>query len=103
MGKRRLTSRQRRQRAKIIRNRVITLAVVLMLAAAAMAPALREQLMQVIGRGIHAVQAFTALREGETVIVLEPIALYMIMANVRRANGSGSTKWAFPAQSGRKT
>ena len=93
MGKRRLTSRQRRQRAKIIRNRVITLAVVLMLAAAAMAPALREQLMQVIGRGIHAVQAFTALREGETVIVLEPIALYALQLGVYDNGERAQSEW----------
>ena len=93
MGKRRLTSRQRRQRAKIIRNRVITLAVVLMLAAAAMAPALREQLMQVIGRGIHAVQAFTALREGETVIVLEPITLYALQLGVYDNGERAQSEW----------
>ena len=93
MGKRRLTSRQRRQRAKIIRNRVITLAVVLMLAAAAMAPALREQLMQVIGRGIHAVQAFTALREGETVIMLEPIALYALQLGVYDNGERAQSEW----------
>ena len=82
MGKRRLTSRQRRQRAKIIRNRVITAALVLMLAAAAMAPALREQLMQVIDRSIRAAQAFAVMREGETVVTLEPIALYALQLGV---------------------
>lgn len=82
MGKRRLTSRQRRQRAKIIRNRVITAAIVLMLAAAAMAPTLREQLMQVIDRGVRAAQTFAVMREGETVVTLEPIALYALQLGV---------------------
>ena len=82
MGKRRLTSRQKRQRAKIIRNRVITAAIVLMLAAAAMTPTLREQLLQVIDRGVRAAQTFAVMREGETVVTLEPIALYALQLGV---------------------
>ena len=94
MGKRRLTSRQRRQRAKIIRNRVIATAVVLMLAAAAMAPKLREQLIQAIDRGIHAAQTFAALREGETVIVLEPIELYALQLGVYDNGERAQSEWA---------
>lgn len=56
--------------------------VVLMLAAAAMAPTLREQLIQVIDRGIRAAQAFAVTREGEAIVTLEPLALCALQLGV---------------------
>ena len=54
MAKRRLTSRQKRQRTKKIRNRVILALAVLALTSAAMAPELRAYLNAKIRRGVQA-------------------------------------------------
>ena len=67
MAKRRLTSRQKRQRTKKIRNRVILALAVLALTSAAMAPELRAYLNAKIRRGV---QAFADLRAQEIEVTL---------------------------------
>ena len=59
MAKRRLTSRQKRQRTRKIRNRVILILALLSLASAAMAPELRAYLTAKIHSGV---QAFADVR-----------------------------------------
>ena len=70
MAKRRLTSRQKRQRTKKIRNRVILALAVLALTSAAMAPELRAYLNAKIRRGV---QAFADLRAQDRKRVLPQI------------------------------
>lgn len=104
MAKRRLTSRQKRQRTKKIRNRVILALAVLALTSAAMAPELRAYLNAKIRRGV---QAFADLRAQEIEVTLPERRIYALqlgcltMGKAPKANGKGSRRWAFPASFGR--
>lgn len=79
MAKRRLTSRQRRQRTKKIRNRVLLALAVLALASAAMAPELRAYLTAKIRGGA---QAFAELRAQEIEVTLPERKLYALQLGV---------------------
>ena len=75
MAKRRLTSRQKRQRMRKIRNRVLLALAVLALASAAMAPDLRAYLTAKIRGGV---QAFADLRAQEVEVTLPERKLYAL-------------------------
>ena len=79
MAKRRLTSRQKRQRTKKIRNRVILALAVLALTSAAMAPELRAYLNAKIRRGV---QAFADLRAQEIEVTLPERRIYALQLGV---------------------
>ncbi len=79
MAKRRLTSRQKRQRMKKIRNRVLLALAVLALASAAMAPDLRAYLTAKIRGGV---QAFADLRAQEVEVTLPERKLYALQLGV---------------------
>ena len=79
MAKRRLTSRQKRQRTKKIRNRVILALAVLALTSAAMAPELRGYLNAKIRRGV---QAFADLRAQEIEVTLPERRIYALQLGV---------------------
>lgn len=104
MAKRRLTSRQKRQRTRKIRNRVILTLALLSLASAAMAPELRAYLTAKIHSGV---QAFADLRTSEIDLVLpeKKIALLQLAClttgRARRVSVRGWPDWACHAPSGR--
>ena len=104
MAKRRLTSRQKRQRMKKIRNRVILALAVLALTSAAMAPELRAYLNAKIRRGV---QAFADLCAQEIEVTLPERRIYALQLGVfdngesAESDGKGSRRWVFPASFGR--
>ena len=79
MAKRRLTSRQKRQRTRKIRNRVILILALLSLASAAMAPELRAYLTAKIHSGV---QAFADLRTSEIDLVLPEKKIALLQLGV---------------------
>lgn len=79
MAKRRLTSRQKRQRAKKIRNRVVFVLAVLALASAAMSPELRAYLRGKLRGGV---QAFAELRTAQTEVILPEKRIYALQLGV---------------------
>ena len=79
MAKRRLTSRQKRQRTRKIRNRVILILALLSLASAAMAPELRAYLTAKIHSGV---QAFADLRTSEIDLVLPEKKITLLQLGV---------------------
>lgn len=79
MAKRRLTSRQKRQRTRKIRNRVILTLALLSLASAAMAPELRAYLTAKIHSGV---QAFADLRTSEIDLVLPEKKIALLQLGV---------------------
>ena len=79
MAKRRLTSRQKRQRTRKIRNRVILILALLSLASAAMAPELRVYLTAKIHSGV---QAFADLRTSEIDLVLPEKKIALLQLGV---------------------
>lgn len=79
MAKRRLTSRQKRQRTRKIRNRVILILALLALASAAMAPELRAYLTAKIHSGV---QAFADLRTSEIDLVLPEKKIALLQLGV---------------------
>lgn len=91
MAKRRLTGRQRRQRARKIRNRVILAAVLLALASAAMAPDLRAYLAAKLRGGV---QAFAALRASEISLVLPERKIALLQLGVFDSGESAQSERA---------
>lgn len=79
MAKRRLTSRQKRQRTRKIRNRVILILALLSLASAAMAPELRAYLTAKIHSGV---QAFADLHTSEIDLVLPEKKIALLQLGV---------------------
>lgn len=79
MAKRRLTSRQKRQRTRKIRNRVILALALLALTSAAMAPELRAYLTAKIHSGV---QAFADLRTSEIDLVLPEKKIALLQLGV---------------------
>ena len=96
MAKRRLTSRQKRQRTRKIRNRVILILALLSLASAAMAPELRAYLTAKIHSGV---QAFADLRTSEIDRCFNSACL--TTGRARRVSVRGWPGWACHAPSGR--
>lgn len=104
MAKRRLTSRQKRQRTRKIRNRVILILALLSLASAAMAPELRAYLTAKIHSGV---QAFADLRTSEIDLVLPEKKIGLLQLGVFDNGESAQSErarlagWACHAPSGR--
>lgn len=86
-----VSERRKRQRLQRIRRRLLIAAIVALLGAAAMTPALRQRIAQTLRQGVDAAQAFAAGRSAQAELTLperEVVALQLgVFDSGERASG----------------